>query len=540
MGVGPGTLSPTRSQNTGSAAGRPIRTSTRAHASPARGFAITPRAYLWVAASALLVCTLIVFTGAAVRLRAPASAARTGRKCYGRSRPPLETHAWIEFGNRMLSGLVGVVAAAAGLLAFRRRPFRRDLAVIGVLLPLGVVGQAVLGGFTVRNHLAPGFVMGHYALSMLILIAAAALAWRARWEPGERPRATDRLQRLVGARRCCRSGRSSSSSARRRPPPARTPAAPGTGDEIDRLEWRGADTLDWAIHQHGRIASVLGVAAVGGLVPAAAPRRRPGGAPRDDRRLRAAGRAGHRRRRPVPARAAGRASCGCTSRSRRACGSRCCGRRPRWAALAPVRASPPRRRRCDAEPPLVRAPSGLLVGPAARAREVLARRLLGLALPVALRAEPEQPVEQQHRERRAGGHEEALPARRAAAVGDQEDAAEQEDPQRQHVADRDHQARGRAGAGPARRGAGLVLPRAERLAVAASCSARRRSQRASGSRRVDSWRRTPGATRAIAPRPARALALDLERERALEHEVDLLLALVAVDPPALARLERSG
>ena len=31
------------------------------------------------------------------------------------------------------------------------------------------------------------------------------------------------------------------------------------------------------------------------------------------------------------------------------------------------------------------------------------------------------------------------------------------------------------------------------------------------------------------------LALQLERQRALEHEVDLLLALVAVDPPALAR-----
>ena len=48
----------------------------------------------------------------------------------------------------------------------------------------------MLGGFTVRNHLAPGFVMGHFALSMLILIAAAALAWRARYEPGERPRST--------------------------------------------------------------------------------------------------------------------------------------------------------------------------------------------------------------------------------------------------------------------------------------------------------------------------------------------------------------
>ena len=81
-------------------------------------------------------------------------------KCYGGVAPPLETHAWIEYGNRMISGVVGLAAVAAGALAFRRRPFRRDLAVLGVLLPLGVIGQAVLGGFTVRNHLAPGFVMG--------------------------------------------------------------------------------------------------------------------------------------------------------------------------------------------------------------------------------------------------------------------------------------------------------------------------------------------------------------------------------------------
>ena len=225
------------------------------------GIKLTPREYRVVAEFALVFLTLIVFTGAAVRLSGSGLGCPDWPKCYGRVAPPLETHAWIEFGNRLLSGLVGIVAAAAGLLAFRRRPFRRDLAAIGVLLPLGVVSQAVLGGFTVRNHLAPGFVMGHFALSMLILIAAVALAWRARWESGARPRSTDAVAVwsvrallllggvviLVGT--------------------AATAAGPhaggaGTGDEIDRLEWKGANTLDWAIHQHARIAAVLGVAAV--------------------------------------------------------------------------------------------------------------------------------------------------------------------------------------------------------------------------------------------------------------------------------------
>ncbi len=63
------------------------------------------------------------------------------------------------------------------------------LRVLAVLLPLGVVAQAVLGGFTVLEHLAPGFVMAHFSLSMLILIPAVALAWRSTYEPGSRPRA---------------------------------------------------------------------------------------------------------------------------------------------------------------------------------------------------------------------------------------------------------------------------------------------------------------------------------------------------------------
>jgi cytochrome c oxidase assembly protein subunit 15 len=222
---------------------------------------LTPRQYRQVAEIALMFLTLIVFTGAAVRLSGSGLGCPDWPRCYGKLAPPLETHAWIEFGNRLLSGLVGLAAVAAGLLAFRRRPFRRDLALIGVLLPLGVVSQAVLGGFTVRNHLAPGFVMAHFGLSMLILIAAAALAWRARYEPGERPRSTDRLG-VWAVRGLLPLGALTIFVGT-----AATAAGPhaggaGTGDEIDRLEWRGAATLDWAIHQHGRIATVLGVAAV--------------------------------------------------------------------------------------------------------------------------------------------------------------------------------------------------------------------------------------------------------------------------------------
>jgi cytochrome c oxidase assembly protein subunit 15 len=223
---------------------------------------LTPRAYQRVAEVALAALTLIVFTGAAVRLTGSGLGCPDWPKCYGGVAPPLETHAWIEYGNRMISGVVGLAAVAAGALAFRRRPFRRDLAVLGVLLPLGVISQAVLGGFTVRNHLAPGFVMGHFALSMLILVAAVALAWRARYEPGERPRSLDRLD-VWAVRALLGLGALTIFFGT-----VATAAGPhagggGTGDTIDRLEWRGNDTVSWAIHQHGAIATVLGIALVG-------------------------------------------------------------------------------------------------------------------------------------------------------------------------------------------------------------------------------------------------------------------------------------
>ncbi len=156
-------------------------------------FNLTPSQYRRVAYFALAALSVIVLTGAAVRLTDSGLGCPDWPKCYGKALPPLSTHAVIEYSNRAISGLVGVIAVVAFVLAFFRRPLRRELVWLSLTLPLGVLAQAVLGGFTVREHLAPGFVMGHFALSMIILIGAVALAWRAAYEPGARPRSTDRL-----------------------------------------------------------------------------------------------------------------------------------------------------------------------------------------------------------------------------------------------------------------------------------------------------------------------------------------------------------
>ena len=154
----------------------------------AERFTLTPERYALVARVALWTLTLIVLTGAAVRVTGSGLGCPTWPKCTDESLyTELNTHGVIEFGNRLLTSVVGFACLAAFVGAFRRRPRRRDLVLLGALLPLGVLAQIVLGGFTVRYDLAPGFVMSHYLLSMLIIVAAVALDRRAHRPDGEPP-----------------------------------------------------------------------------------------------------------------------------------------------------------------------------------------------------------------------------------------------------------------------------------------------------------------------------------------------------------------
>ncbi len=223
--------------------------------------AVNPKQYRLVAYVALASLTLIVLTGAAVRLTDSGLGCANWPKCGGTPLPPLSSHALIEFGNRAVSAVVGVITVVAAVLAFTRRPFRRDLAVLAVLLPVGVAAQAVLGGLTVLNHLAPGFVMAHFSLSLLILVAAFALAWRSTYEPGARPRSTDRVG-VWSVRGLLALGALTIFAGT-----VATAAGPHsggfTGQVVHRLHFKGADTLVWAVHQHATIAALFGVAVIG-------------------------------------------------------------------------------------------------------------------------------------------------------------------------------------------------------------------------------------------------------------------------------------
>ena len=223
---------------------------------------VSPRRFEIVAWIALGTLALIVLTGAAVRLTGSGLGCSSWPRCSETSIiAPLDANAWIEFGNRLVTGVVGVPAIAAVVMAWLRKPYRRDLLVLAALLPVGILLQAVLGGITVLTELRPEIVMGHFLLSMLILCAAVALVWRAGFEPEQRPAPAPRrvtlLTRLllpVGALAIV-AGTFASAAG----PHA---GSAGTGEVVPRLDFWGAGTLDSLIHWHGRTGTLLGLCAL--------------------------------------------------------------------------------------------------------------------------------------------------------------------------------------------------------------------------------------------------------------------------------------
>jgi heme a synthase len=221
---------------------------------------ISPSRYAQVTAVALAALSLIVLTGAAVRLTGSGLGCPDWPKCYGGTTPPLEFHAVIEYGNRILTGFVGFAVIAASALAFFRIPYRWHLALFGALLPLGVIGQAILGALVVKYHLAPGLVMSHFILSMMLLDAAFALAWCSRYEPWERRRSKDRLS-VWAVRALIPLGQLTILAGT-----IATASGPHAGDHegelVHRFDFEGTGTLEWVVQRHAVIAAIYGVAAI--------------------------------------------------------------------------------------------------------------------------------------------------------------------------------------------------------------------------------------------------------------------------------------
>src|ERR1044072_5113012 len=225
-----------------------------------QGLEISPRRYAQVTLVALLALAVTVMTGAGVRLTGSGLGCPDWPKCYGKTVPPLDTHAVIEYGNCLLTGFVGAAVMAASVLAWLRRPFRWHLAFFGALLPLGVIGQAILGALVVKHHLAPGLVMCHFILSMLLLDASFALAWCSRFEPWQRRRSSDRLG--VWAVRALIPVGQLTILAGTIATASGPHAGAHEGELVHRFDFEGTGTLEWVVQRHAAIAAFFGVGAV--------------------------------------------------------------------------------------------------------------------------------------------------------------------------------------------------------------------------------------------------------------------------------------
>jgi cytochrome c oxidase assembly protein subunit 15 len=128
----------------------------------------------------------IVVTGGAVRLTGSGLGCPTWPECTPGSYTPVphqvegQLHAWIEFGNRLLTFVLLLCALLAFIIAIRvskNAVMKSRVRLLAVLQVIGIFGQGVLGGITVLTDLNPIPVAGHFLLSIFLIAGAISLRY---------------------------------------------------------------------------------------------------------------------------------------------------------------------------------------------------------------------------------------------------------------------------------------------------------------------------------------------------------------------------
>lgn len=121
----------------------------------------------------------LVVTGGAVRLTGSGLGCPTWPECTHGSLTPVphqaqgQLHAWIEFGNRLLTSTLVLtsISALVAVLILRRT----DIRALAIGQVVGIFAQIPLGGITVLTHLNPIAVAAHFLLSMILIAAGTSL-----------------------------------------------------------------------------------------------------------------------------------------------------------------------------------------------------------------------------------------------------------------------------------------------------------------------------------------------------------------------------
>jgi len=144
----------------------------------------TPRSMRQIALAGVIADTVIMSTGAAVRLSSSGLGCPDWPRCSAAdvvaSKNAGQTllNTWIEFSNRLLNFPLVAITVLVFIAAWRFRPQgtrRRDLVWLAAIQPLGVFAQAAIGGIVVLTKLNPTAVSVHFLVSAAIVAAAVVL-----------------------------------------------------------------------------------------------------------------------------------------------------------------------------------------------------------------------------------------------------------------------------------------------------------------------------------------------------------------------------
>ncbi len=156
--------------------------SARVLRSPVLAWTASRTALRRLALASTVVNVLLVITGGAVRLSGSGLGCPTWPKCTDSSLTPtngISAHKLIEFGNRQVGIVLGILTLLTLIVAIRRREHVRLAVLCFAIVPV----QAVIGGITVRTDLNPWVVSLHFLASMPA-IAVTMWLW---WQLAERP-----------------------------------------------------------------------------------------------------------------------------------------------------------------------------------------------------------------------------------------------------------------------------------------------------------------------------------------------------------------
>lgn len=222
-----------------------------------RSEGFTPTQFQSICVGALVLLAVIVVSGAVVRLTGSGLGCDDWPNCNDSKLVDVSsTHSMIEQVNRFFTFLVCIGVALAAIAAWIRRPRRRDLLALSLVMLIGVPAQGIVGAVVVWTDLHPVAVQMHLLLSMVLVGAAVFMIVRSRHaDVGRRVLAVSAgVRRRVMALAWCTSFAVIAGSVV-------TGTGPHAGDEQARRFFGSTDDIDggaltWVTRVHSAIVWV--------------------------------------------------------------------------------------------------------------------------------------------------------------------------------------------------------------------------------------------------------------------------------------------